>query len=263
MRTTVTTNGFFLTEDRLTPLKGLIDVLAISLDGRPETHNRIRQHPRAFERLESGLPCVRRAGIPFGIIHTVTAANWEELLWVADFAASNGAKLFQIHPLEMTGRAGVELTADEPDSDLLAKIYLLAFAIQQKYAGTMKVQIDLLYSEHLREIPSLVYAGEEDNASPREATDMVGLLVLEPDGAVVPVSYGFSRRYAICNAKQQRLAAAWKKYERRGYPEFRSLCHALWEDLAAPGAPLLINWHEAIVARSNEFKFVELARLAS
>lgn len=50
MRTTVTTNGYFLDARHLEPLRGSLDVLAISLDGPPEIHNRMR-------------PPVRRAGV--------------------------------------------------------------------------------------------------------------------------------------------------------------------------------------------------------
>ena len=66
LRTTVTTNGFFTGQERLSHLCKLVDVLAISLDGPPEIHNAIRGSPRAFERLQAGLENVRKAEIPFG-----------------------------------------------------------------------------------------------------------------------------------------------------------------------------------------------------
>src|SRR4029079_3353776 len=51
MRTAVTSNGLLLTERRLSELVGLVDVLAISLDGRPETHDWMRGDRRAFARM--------------------------------------------------------------------------------------------------------------------------------------------------------------------------------------------------------------------
>src|SRR5262249_2675716 len=129
LHTTVTTNGFFCGQERLNRLRDRLDLLAISLDGPPEIHNQIRGSSRAFERLQTTLDQVRKAEIPFGFIHTLTARNWEHLLWVAEFAAANGARLFQIHPLEMIGRAGNQMIEDMPDSDLLAKVYILAFVL--------------------------------------------------------------------------------------------------------------------------------------
>jgi MoaA/NifB/PqqE/SkfB family radical SAM enzyme len=249
--TTVTTNGFFTGQERLNRLCNLVDVLAISLDGPPEVHNEIRGSAHAFERLEAGLENVRKAGIQFGFIHTLTQRNWEHLLWVTEFAAGNGARLLQIHPLELTGRAGTQMARDASGSDVLAKVYVLAFALASRYGDTMRVQLDLLYRDHLREEPGLVYAeepeGKRDQTTPAQ---VLGLLVLEPDGTVVPVSYGFSRRYKLCNIKEQRLTDAWPDYFAKVYPEFRALCRRVWGELSAPDAPLLSNWHEVIASRS-------------
>ena len=251
LRTTVTTNGFFNKQERLDRLCKLVDVLAISLDGPPEIHNEIRGSAHAFERLEAGLENVRKAGIHFGFIHTLTQRNWEHLLWVTAFAAGNGAHLLQIHPLELAGRAGSQMAGDASEDDMLAKVYILAFALASRYGETMKVQLDLLYRDHLREEPSLVYAEESEGRRVQTTpAQVLGLLVLEPDGTVVPVSYGFSRRYKLCNVKKQRLADAWPDYLANGYPEFRALCRRVWKELCAPDAPLLSNWHEVIASRS-------------
>ncbi|MGE5139804.1 MAG: radical SAM/SPASM domain-containing protein [Rudaea sp.] len=252
LRTTVTTNGFFNRPERLNRLRELVDVLAISLDGPPEIHNQIRGSAHAFERLEAGLENVRQSGIPFGFIHTLTERTWGHLLWVADFAAENGASLFQIHPLELAGRAADGMAGDAAEKDVLSKVYVLAFAIGAKYAGRMSVQVDLLYREHLREEPELIYAGELERA-PEETPPvaLMGLLVLEPDGAVVPVSFGFDRKYQLCNVRERALAAAWPEYLAHGYPEFRALCHRVCDELCSPDAPILSNWHEVIVSRSH------------
>jgi MoaA/NifB/PqqE/SkfB family radical SAM enzyme len=250
--TTVTTNGFFTGQGRFNRLRELVDVVAISLDGPPEIHNRIRGSTRAFRRLEVAIENVRQARIPFGFIHTLTQRNWEYLLWVAEFAAASGARLLQIHPLELAGRAGSQMAGDAPENDVLAKVYVLAFALASRYGDTMKVQLDLLYADHLREEPELVYAGEpEENSDQTVPAQLLGLLVLEPDGTVVPVSYGFSRLYKVCNVKEQKITDAWSDYLANGYPAFRALCRRVWEELCAPGAPLLTNWHEVIVSRSH------------
>ena len=259
--TTVTTNGFFTEAERLNRLRGLVDVLAISLDGPAAIHNEIRGSARAFQRLEAGLEAVRHAGISFGFIHTLTRRNWEHLLWVAEFAAENGARLLQIHPLELAGRAAGQMAGDAPGDDVLAKVYLLVFALASRYGDTMKVQLDLLYRDHLRAAPELVYAEEPEGCPDPTAApaECLGLLVLEPDGAVVPVSYGFSRRYQLCNVNEQRAVDSWRHYRVSGYPAFRTLCRQVWEELCAPEAPLLSNWHEVIVARSHARELIRLA----
>jgi Fe-coproporphyrin III synthase len=183
---------------------------------------------------------------------------------VAEFAARNGASLLQIHPLELAGRAGNQMVGDTAEDDVLAKVYLLAFALEAKYGATMRVQLDLLYRDHLREEPSLIYAaealGESEKNSPAQS---LGLIVLEPDGTVVPVSFGFSRRYKICNVKERGLAGAWPGYVANGFLLFKSLCRQVWDELSAPEAPLLSNWHEVIVSRSHATDVISMMNVGA
>lgn len=253
LRTTVTTNGYFLQPRRLEPLRDFVDVLAVSLDGPPELHNRLRGSPRAFERLCAGLESLRTSGLNFGFIHTLTQETWEHLLWIADFAASSGARLLQLHPLEMAGRAEGRLGALSAEEDGLAKAYLLATALAAKYRDSMNIQLDLLHREHVLRAPEIVYADElsrewEGNAP----ADLLGLIVMEADGAVVPISYGFSRRYQICRLQEQSLEQGWQPFLRERYAEFRRMCRELFEELIAPNQRPVFNWHERVVARSHQ-----------
>ena len=95
MFTTVTTNGLLLSQKRLEALRGAIDLMAISVDGVPESHDRMRNKAGAFNKMKEKLQLVRDAGIPFGFIFTLTLYNLHELEWVAAFAVEQGAELLQ------------------------------------------------------------------------------------------------------------------------------------------------------------------------
>jgi MoaA/NifB/PqqE/SkfB family radical SAM enzyme len=252
LRTTVTTNGYFLQPRRLEPLCDLVDVLAVSLDGPPEMHNRLRGSPQAFDRLCAGLKNLRASGLNFGFIHTLTQETWAHLSWIAEFAAASGARLLQLHPLEMAGRAEGRLGGLCAEEDGLAKAYLLASVLSAKYSGAMTIQLDLLHREQVSRAPEMVYAhelaGDWDGMAP---ADLLGLIVMEADGAVVPISYGLSRRYQICSLKEERLEHGWRSFLNIGYPEFRRLCRELFEELVSPNQRPLFNWHERVVARSH------------
>jgi len=252
LRTTVTTNGYFLQPRRLERLRDLVDVLAVSLDGPPEMHNRLRGSPRAFDRLCDGLASLRGSGLNFGFIHTLTQETWEHLSWIAEFAAASGARLLQLHPLEMAGRAEGRLGTLCAEEDGLAKAYLVATALAAKYRESMSVQVDLLHREQVMRAPAMVYAddltGDWDAVAP---ADLLGLIVMEADGTVVPISYGFSRRYQICSLKEQGLGQGWQSFLRGSYPGFRRLCRELFDELLSPNQPPLFNWHERVVARSR------------
>ena len=252
MHTTVTTNGYFLDARHLDPLRGCLDVLAVSLDGPPEIHNRMRASPQAFDRLCAGLECLRASGQSFGFIHTVTRESWIHLLWLGEFAAANGARLLQLHPLELAGRAQTNLSDLAAEFGVLSRVYLLAAALATTYSGVMAIQTDLMHRDQVLADPELVYAGETVR-QPAEATaaEVLGVLVLEPDGALVPLTYGFSRQYQVANLNRQTLSEAWPAYLRDTYPDFRRLCLVVFEHLVAPGASPLFNWHERIAAQSH------------
>ena len=130
MFTTVTSNGMLLDDRRLEMLRGNADLLAISLDGTPESHNRMRASERAFEGMRARLEGVRRSGIPFGFIFTLTQYNLHELSWVAEFALGEGAQLLQVHPLEGAGRAARRLPGAQPDETESAYAFLEVCRVQ-------------------------------------------------------------------------------------------------------------------------------------
>jgi MoaA/NifB/PqqE/SkfB family radical SAM enzyme len=70
MITTITSNGMLLTARRWAPLAPFVDVVAISIDGTPPEHDRIRGHPGAFARTVTNLEVLRSSGVPFGLIFT-------------------------------------------------------------------------------------------------------------------------------------------------------------------------------------------------
>ena len=104
MRTALTTNGMLLNERRLDALMGVVDLIAISLDGTPAYRNRNRASARAFPTMASHLAGLRARAIPFGFIFTLTQYNIHELDWVASFAMDQGAALLP-NPSYGGGRA--------------------------------------------------------------------------------------------------------------------------------------------------------------
>jgi MoaA/NifB/PqqE/SkfB family radical SAM enzyme len=255
LRTTVTTNGTTLTPRRLTAVRDHLDLLAVSVDGSPATHDRIRG-AGSFDRLLRGLDHVRALALPFGMIFTVTRRSWTELVWLGRFAVEQQARLLQLHPLEMIGRAERELPTESPDDDVLARTYLMAAALAAEHHGRPRIQVDLLPAAQVRQSPQLVYASALEASAIMDArpADLLSPLVVEADGSVVPLSYGFAHDYRICNLGDQDLAAAWPEFLERRYPAFRRLSRDLWMEISKSDRPV-VNWHELIVERSNARAF--------
>lgn len=257
MTTAITTNGLLLTERRLAELHDGLDLMAISLDGLPESHNRLRGQPRAFELMHERLETVRRSQIPFGFIFTLTLHNLNELAQIAEYAVAQGAGLLQIHPLEEVGRAGRELARSAPDALELSYAYLEVARLHRLYGDRLRIQFDAVDVEVVRSQPGSLFAHDEMPVTPAaiEAplADLVSPLVLEPDGWLVPIQYGFGRGYAIGHVAGDLSdqIAIWK---RDRYPAFRSLCRRVYnqlDEIAQPELPM-VNWYGLITQASQE-----------
>ncbi|HSG39563.1 MAG TPA: radical SAM protein [Thermoanaerobaculia bacterium] len=247
LATTVTSNGMLLDERRLATLEGCVDLLAISLDGVPASHDRMRGDPRAFSTMVSRLEGLRRSGIPFGFIFTLTLHNLHELEWAAAFALDQGASLLQIHPLEEAGRARQKLAGKRPDDTECSYAFLVAAQLQEALGERLHVQLDLISRRYVLASPACFFAeGETTCTADQPLSELVSPLVIEADGTVVPLEYGLARAYALGNlhrAPLGELAAAWRQTT---YPGFRRLCRAAYEDLEADEGASLANWYERV-----------------
>jgi MoaA/NifB/PqqE/SkfB family radical SAM enzyme len=255
MSTTVTTNGMLLNEERLAELIPSLDLLAISLDGKPEAHNRMRNHPRAFEVMGSRLPELRASGLPFGFIFTLTQYNMGELDWVAKFALEQGASLLQIHPLESVGRALDGLLEERPDGTEASFAFLEAARIQAMAGEQMKVQVDVTHRPSISINPEQVYASECQDLASLPLAELLSPLVIEADGAVVPLQYGFARAYALGNLHQATLAAMIPYWRDQRLAGFRRLCRAVHQESMEEKPELgekmpFFNWYERIRSAS-------------
>ncbi|MCA1592170.1 MAG: radical SAM protein [Acidobacteria bacterium] len=247
MLTTVTTNGMLLDRRRLRMLDGGADLVAVSLDGKPESHNTIRASKRAFDAMASHLDALRATGIPFGFIFTLTQYNLDELEWVADFALEQGARLLQIHPLEDVGRAQRKMPGERPDAVESAYAYIEALRTQELAGGRMTVQIDLLDRESLEVNASRLFADElREDAQSCPFSELVSPLVIEPDGAVVPIHYGFAREYGLGDLQEASLGELMKRWRLERLNQFRGLCRRVFDEASAQTGLPFFNWYETL-----------------
>lgn len=248
MRTAVTTNGMLLTEQKVAQLREVVDVLAISIDGVPFSHNRIRGSQIAFDTMKTRLPLLRAAGLTFGFIFTLTQYNLDELNWVREFAMSEGAKLLQIHPLEEVGNAATRLKGSSPDATESAYAWILA---QQKIDSNIKIQVDLAFSEVIKQHPELVFAGDCSNLETKPFGELISPLVIEADGTVSPIQHGFSRNFSVGNLKTLPLSNLLADWRRCGMPAFHALCREVYEEIANTPSPFFLNWNSLIGKRAE------------
>ena len=246
--TALTSNGTLLTADRLADLAPRLDLLAISIDGVPESHDRIRNRAGAFTALERNLAAVRASGVRFGFIFTLTQHNIHELDWVATFADRSGASLLQIHPLEMVGRAARDMKAAHPDVLELGVAFAEMLRLKAQMSGRMEVHLDVASRPGLIAMAAESRSGEPTATPSKRLADVVSPLVVETDGTVVPLTFSFPRRYALGSlhtASLRQLSDSWLRDQRDSYEEMLSL---LLGDGVWPQHLPLINVYEAAAA---------------
>ncbi len=260
--TTVTSNGLLLDEAHLARLVPDADLLAISLDGSPESHAEMRAAPEAFERLLRRLEGVRASGLSFGFIFTLTWHNVHELDWVARFAVEQGARLLQVHPLEPVGRAARALAHSVPDGEEQAAALVEVARLRKQWDGRIELQLDVATQVALEAHPEKVFACIDETCGARSFAEALAPLVLETSGTVAPLQYGFPRPWCLGNVHQAPLRELAGTFARDRLRAFCEMCREVRDALLRrPGAPVM-NWYVEVhdAARRTAPGFASSAR---
>jgi hypothetical protein len=81
---------------------------------------------------------------------------------------------------------------------------------------------------------------------------MVSPLIIEADGRMSPLQYGFAREYGLGNLHEVSLADAAGSWRRSVLPKFRDLCRRVHEEAVRQENDLpFFNWYEMIFNESH------------
>jgi MoaA/NifB/PqqE/SkfB family radical SAM enzyme len=246
LATVVTTNGMLLYQRHLARIEAEVDLIAISLDGVPASHEEMRGSPKAFAYMAKRLASLRASGIPFGFIFTLTFHNVHELDWVAAFAVEQGAKLLQIHPLEPVGRAVSTLGDALPDGRENVCALIEAARLRELYGERIDIQVDLATLPAVQEQPHKIFACASAVCGESTIADLIAPIVLETSGTVAPLQYGFPRAWCMGNVKDaplRDLAVAWTVSH---FGLFQILCREVRETILAHPEEPVLNWYVAV-----------------
>jgi MoaA/NifB/PqqE/SkfB family radical SAM enzyme len=253
LRTAVTTNGMLLRNRDLSPLRKHACLVAVSLDGVPASHNRLRASERAFAGLCEGVARLRQADVPFGFIFTLTQFNVHELDWVGHFAVEQGAALLQIHPLEAVGRARTDMADSAPDGTEQTFALLQVARLRALVGERVRVQLDVASPRAIAAVPESVFAAAPcEDLTTRPLAELLSPLVIETDGSVVPLRYGFARQHSLGNLNQARLSTLARAWRQNGHDSFRALCRGVFEEIVASDDRRPLDWYARVSARADD-----------
>lgn len=146
LRTTVTPSATpLLTDDAVTRIRDCgVSRMAVSLDGADaDAHDSFRQVAGSYERTMGALRHAARIGLETQINTTVTRYNRDSLGRIAEVVGAEGARLWSVFFLVVTGRAAL---AD----DLSAEEYEQVFEFLYKTSLTAPFLIKTTEAQHYR-----------------------------------------------------------------------------------------------------------------
>lgn len=135
MRVVLSTNGTLLTPEIARALvEAGVSYVGISIDGRPQTHDRFRGMRGAFEASLAGIEACKAAGLRVGLRFTLTRANQADLPWLFDLMAERDVPRLCIYHLAPTGR-GARLHDFAPSAEETRAALDLVFERTQALAA--------------------------------------------------------------------------------------------------------------------------------
>jgi heme d1 biosynthesis radical SAM protein NirJ len=108
----LSTNGTLIDERAAAWIAPLFDYVGVSLDGRPEAHDRFRRSEGAFAASLRGLRLCRDAGAKVGVRFTLTESSAADLPWLLALSKRERIGKFYLSHLNYAGRGNVNRKHD-------------------------------------------------------------------------------------------------------------------------------------------------------
>ena len=237
-RVTMVSNGL-LASKRLGPMLPLLDGIAISFDGLPESHNAMRGREDAFERAAAGLRWLAERGAPVGAAISLTRDSIPELPELADRLVEMGARAIQVRPVARAGRARELAASSFYDASDRARLYLVVLALQMELPE-VRMHCDLAPAQGLWDQRD-AYAGLLGDSEDRLLAELVNPLVITDTGALKPIAYDFDERFDV-GSLDDLSPEALGDYKQERVAGLRALVGGALDDLASRKD--LVDWFD-------------------
>jgi hypothetical protein len=194
MLTSMISHSMALTSPQLEWLRFSIDLLGVEMDAKDAVRKRRTRSVRGVQTTEQRLAVVRESGIPFALVFSLTSTSLSDLEWAAEFAAVQGAAMLQVRP-------SGELTDEQ-----MATAWMIVECLSDLKRGKLVIHLDAVNRYSLPTEPGDLASWKQDlEREARYLGEIVSPLIIEDDGTVSPLRYGFPRRFAFGNLKNEAL----------------------------------------------------------
>jgi Fe-coproporphyrin III synthase len=251
-QTTVCTNGSLLTTAKAKQFRNLRLRVNISIDGRPEFHDRFRNSPGAFRAAERGVRAAVEAGIPVTIISSISQHNLDSLDFLVAWAAERGADQFFAQPLLNLGRGMQIVDSCLTFTQMNRLILRLTDLANQPGHNGLKCQVIGAGKSFMLQHPCGAFVCNGSGCH-RGVAKEIKKLVIREDGTVLPEVPTLSHRYALGNIRDGSLSDLVSRYFRCGYEEFDRLCRAAYAEVLPDWDCIIVPWEQILSERSRSW----------
>ncbi|HLO18173.1 MAG TPA: radical SAM protein [Anaerolineales bacterium] len=245
-RINLVTNGAPVGGHLLDFIADYVNLVAVSLDGAPETHIDLRGDARAFLRAERAMDRLATVGVKFGIAYCISRESLQDMPWAVEFAKAKGAGLIQFHPFAPVGRGQLlanRLGLSESDR---ARAYIIAALLDTGQGLT--IQMDLAPVEVARARRGDYAVLDLEDANEMHLSDLVNPLIIDETGLVSPLCYGINQRHAL-GLLGSNSATLVDHFKKEGWRDLRTLLDVAFARLGTCGENF-VDWFYHIVETS-------------
>jgi Fe-coproporphyrin III synthase len=252
IKTTVCSNGMLLTERWARRFRDKGVRVNVSIDGRPDFHDRFRKLDGSFQSAERGVRAAVGAGVPVTIITTFSKPNLDCLEFMVDWAAAAGVEQFLAQPLLSLGR-GSEIAGQCLTFDDLNRLILRLTDLVNR-SGTRKLQCHVIGAKRqfLLQHPCGAFVCNGGGCHRGVAKEIKKVVVRE-DGTVLPEVPNLSHRYSMGKIQDKSLSQLISSYYEHGYDEFDRLCRAAYAEILPAWNCVIVPWEQIIAERSRSW----------
>ena len=250
----ITTNAMLLGSDRAKKVLNQTDLIAISIDGKEEAHDALRNFPGAFQKMREGVNIVKDHVESFGFIHTVMPESLAVLPWLTHFAIKHGAKLMHFHPLEIAGRAVDTMKSVSFDSITLHKIYILFNYLKELYHEEIFMQLDILHRDHIIDNPNFIFhQSTTPEFTAKNFSEIFKELIIDEEGDIIPIAHGCSKHFLIGNINDDISCADMiERFLEEKMDDIIDLYKTTYDAIVQDESYELFNWSELVIRYSHE-----------
>lgn len=250
LKTTVCTNGTLLSPRHAGLFHKHGVRVNVSIDGRPEFHDRFRGLAGAFRASESGVRAATDAGVPVTIISTISRANLDSLGFLVEWAARAGAERFFAQPLLNLGRGTQMVDHCLTTDDVNRLILQLTDLANRGRTSTLKCNVIGARRQFLLEHPCGAYVCNGTGCH-RGVQKEIKKVVVREDGTILPEVPNLHPQYSLGRLGEGSLSELMGRYFEDGYAAFDRLCRSAYAEILHSWDCVIVPWEQIIAERSQ------------